>query len=144
MATHAYEIYSLTPKFNESLTTVLHQINKPQWIVPLSNLAHNFDKIPQIIDDSFESELLTVLHMIAHAYSTDPDAPLVDMAVIRLSKMLSFSVRGVKRVDNQTVYWHPLEQSWQSFDTPDTRITQQPDPYPTQDMIKRWLREQLT
>ncbi len=144
MATHAYEIYSLTPTFGESLMAVLRQFNKPAWVVPLYELANNFDGIPQIIDVSFESELLTVLHMIAHAYSTDPEAPLVDMAVIRISKMLSFSVRGVKRVDNQTVYWHPLEQSWQSFDTPDTRITQQPDPYPTQDMIKRWLREQLT
>lgn len=143
MATHTYEIYSLTHTFNKSLSTVLNHINKPQWIEPLSQLAHNFDQIPQIIDISFESELLTVLHMIAHAYSADPDAPLVDMAVIRLSKMLSFCVRGVKHVDNKAIYWHPLEQSWQSFDTPDTRITQQPDSNPTQDMIKRWLREQL-
>jgi|GEM_PF-843765 len=143
MATHAYETYQLTPSFNQSLTTILRSINKPKWIDPLANLASNFDKIPQIIDNSFESELFSVLHMIAHAHSTDPEAPLLDMAVIRLSKMLSFSVRGVKQVDGKTVYWHPLEQSWQSFDTPETRITQQPDPYPTQDMIKRWLREQL-
>lgn len=143
MATHAYEIYILSPQFNESLRAVLQLINKPDWADPLSNLAHNFDRIPQIIDHSFESELLTVLHLIAHAYSTDPEAPLMDMAVIRLSKMLSFSVRGVKSENDKTVYWHPLEQSWQSFDTADTRITQQPDPYPTQDMIKRWLRENL-
>ena len=143
MATHAYDIYILSPQFNESLNAVLQLINKPEWADPLSKLAHNFDRIPQIIDHSFESELFTVLHMIAHAYSTDPQAPLIDIAVIRLSKMLSFSVRGVKRVDDKTVYWHPLEQSWQSFDTANTRITQQPDPYPTQDMIKRWLRENL-
>jgi hypothetical protein len=58
------------------LSTLLNRFNKPQWIEPVSQLAHNFDKVPQLIDVSFESELLTVLHMIAHARSTDPDALL--------------------------------------------------------------------
>lgn len=139
------DTYRLSSKFQSSLERALNELNCSAWGDALLMLAKHFDGVSQLLDESFEVELLEMLLGIANNVRADPLIPVVDLAAIRLSKLLQFHLRGSARTESGIEYWNPLLTSWQSFKQtfPAARLHQSADPYPPIDMIKTWARDHL-
>jgi hypothetical protein len=130
--------------FLTSLGTVLAQLNKPQWQPHLERLAGHFQQLPDVLDTSFEVELLNILWSLTDAAKLDADAPLNQMMAIRLSRILTFTVRASHVNDaGQHEFWNPLQQSFISFRNQSTQVAQAVAANPPEDVIKRWARDNL-
>lgn len=132
----------MKPTFFDSLTTALEKLNKLQWRDPLANLASHFEKVPEQ-DLDFHDELLNLVWSLDNAATADPDVPLNVLMSIRLSKLDSWTLRAMKTIEEKTVHWNPLTQSFSEFKDETTKVMQMPTAYPAEDIIKRWSKEHL-
>jgi hypothetical protein len=130
--------------FISSLQRVLKQLNKSQWQAPLAQLSNNFQQLPDVCENNFDDELLNVLWSLVDPVKQDADAPLNQMMAIRLSRLVSFTVRA-RHLNTEGVhkFWNPLMQSYSDFRTPATQTLQASSANPPEDVIKRWARDHL-
>lgn len=128
------------------LTPALEALGKPEWADFFGSFLNNFSHMPpmQYADagESVEVEVLNLLWSIVEPAKLTPDLA-VHYAAIRISKLPIFTLRAYHSVGGQRVYWHPLQQTFSSFQTPDTVIAQAHAAYPAEDIIKRWVRDNL-
>lgn len=130
--------------FLTSLGLVLTQLNKPDWRQPLESLAGHFQQLPDVLDTTFEVELLNILWSLADAAKVDSDAPISQMMAIRLSRIVPFTVRA-SHLNEMGLheFWNPLLQSFSSFKKAGTQVLQASGANPPEDVIKRWSRDYL-
>ncbi len=142
--TATYPSHTLnTNQFDASLQAVLITLNKTEWLAPLTRIARNFDGVPPLGDIPIDIEMISMLWSLVESYKTDPDLPHETLAAIRFCKLLNFTVRASHPIPGGHSFWNPLEQSFASFKTPVTRLSQSGDAYPPEDIIKRWARDNL-
>lgn len=133
----------MTEAFENSLRIALEKINKPEWLQPLSILTSHFDGMPDY-DVQFTDELLNLVWSLQTAVESDPTIPLDILMSIRLSKLDAWTIRALNRAeDNQHVHWNPLTTAFNEFRNDTTEVLQKPSAYPTEDIIKRWSKDNL-
>ncbi len=121
---------------NQSLQTVLNDLNKGHWLEPLQNLARKFSQLPS--EDSFEVDLLNMLLQLRTDHQADPSLPIHTLAAIRFSSMSSFCYR----------FFHngrplnPLQDPEPEFKK--SQLSQSQYAFPAPDILRRWSRENLT
>ena len=128
--------------FSASMQTALDTINKPQWLLPLNQLATHFDGFP-IDDVPIEDELLEMVWKLNDSYHTDSALPLNKFAAIRLSKLSCWTCRAYKRSGEKHLVWNPLTTPFKSFDEGHSSISIAASPHPAEDIIKRWCTDHL-
>lgn len=134
----------ISDSFPKSLSIVLSRLKKPEWQQTLASLAEHFEQLPEVLDTTFEIELLNILWSLLEAFKQDTDAPISQMMAIRLSRILAFTVRVYHLNDSGChEFWNPLEQSYKSFRKPSTQVLQTSGANPPEDVIKRWSRDHL-
>lgn len=128
------------------LTPALEALGKPEWADFFCSFLNHFSQLPPLpdaeSDDTVDIELLNLLWSIVEPAKLSPDMA-VHMAAIRISKLPIFTVRAYHSVAGKRVYWHPLQQPFSSFQKPETIIAQAHSAYPAEDIIKRWVRDNL-
>jgi hypothetical protein len=120
----------------QSLMTVLNDLNKGHWMEPLQSLARKFSKLPS--DESFEVDLLNMLLQLRTDLQADPGLPIQALAAIRFSSMSSFCYRFF--LNGRTL--NPLQDPEPEFKQ--STLSQAQHAFPAPDILRRWSREHLT
>ncbi len=133
----------MAAQFETSLSIVLEQLGKKGWTTILIDMEQKFRSI-QISQDtsSFGDELLNTLWSLQDAKKHDENAPLLIMFAIRFSKLDFWTLRFTKlSAQHAGIYLNPLTASASDLST--AVILQAGSAYPAEDIIKRWVRENL-
>ena len=127
--------------FEQSLTSLLTKLHKKDWSPPIKGLEQKFRQIPDI-ENSFGVEIINLLHQLCDALSVDCDAPISQLAAIRLAGLDCWTYRFFRDDSSGRHYLDPLTASSSDF-SQGVVIAQSSTAYPATDIIKRWAREHL-
>ena len=129
----------MSEKFEKSLNVILDALDKKAWRLPLYDLYTKFKQIPDS-EQSFEIELLDMLHGLNRTTANDPLLPIHLIAAVRLSGLNCWCFR-FRKGDH---YLDPLHDDVTLFlNDSDISISQSSAAFPAPDIIKRWARENL-
>ncbi len=132
----------MAAQFETSLSIALEQLDKKGWATMLLDMENKFHSIA-LNDDMipFRDELLNTLWSLQDAKKRDASAPLDVMFAIRFAKLEFWTIRFLIQSDQGKSYLNPLTAS--ASDLKDAAVLQSSSAYPSEDIIKRWVRDNL-
>lgn len=127
--------------FEQSLTTLLTKLSKMEWMTPLQMLNEKFRQLPEA-ESSFSADILNMLHQLCDARAVDPEAPISQLAAIRISALDCWTYRFYHDTNESRHYIDPLNSSVEAV-CRSAQILPSSTAFPATDIIKRWAREHL-
>lgn len=131
----------MTPQFEISLRHCLDQLGKKGWATPLMQLEKKFQLIPDN-EIAFRDELIDLLVALNAAKQQDADLPLLHIMAIRLAKCDAWTFRFSKSYAHGKTFLNPLTANLVDFTLP-IEVSQSNSAFPAEDIIKRWVRDNL-
>lgn len=122
--------------FSDRLGNVLEAIGKPIWADILIKIVDRYDGV----DNSYiEEEIIEMLWTIKSAHTHDNEISTQSLIALRLPRLSCFRIRVCTFISNDYQYWNSLETPFLEFLQDHTIVEVTGSPYPTNDMLKRWV-----
>lgn len=131
----------MTHNFENSLNACLEQLGKKEWATALLNLEKKFHLIPSE-ETSFGDELISMIWALHTAKLKDVELPVVHVFAIRLAKFDAWTFRFTRSSIKGKEFLNPLTSPDSDF-TGSIDVYQSPTAFPAEDIIKRWVRDNL-